>query len=541
MKITLHWYILRELLRVFVMVSVALTVILAFGGTFRPLTKEGLSLVQLLWVLLDLIPAMLAYSIPLSALFAAVIVYWRLATDNEFTGARAGGISYVSLVAPALVLGLLVGGLDLVFVGYVVPAFLERTQQAIQTDIASLLLHNVGERQPFQFGKIVIYANSAFLEPVPASDKPPPGIKRKIIQLRALAATPLKNGKPTAIVLAKAANVIIDQDSRDNQVRIGVQVDDGTAFDPHSFRQMRGTIRYLPPDGKPFVIGSIITNRPKFMDFRELAALMKAPQSYGPIKNLIKKNAAAQALAHIGSWYRQHASNPIRFRRRGGGVSVHFDAMLVDGAGHFQMQAAAGRLVRVLVFSRGRLATEYLTPSATLVPVHDGRDITAGIRLASPIRVRDPAINHHFHAGPPAVIIPNIGLSRRALAASASGHLNVKTPASVAMQQQIAHRIAYLQRQILSEFNSRISFAFSCVVLVILGAALGIILQGRNPLAVFVMGVGPAMILVLLINTGRGVVTRNAGSPWSGLVLIWAGNLIILAIDFFIYQSLLRQ
>ena len=539
MKITLHWYILRELLRVFVMVSVALTVILAFGGTFRPLTKEGLSLVQLLWVLLDLIPAMLAYSIPLSALFAAVIVYWRLATDNEFTGARAGGIGYISLVAPALILGLLVGGLDLIFVGYVVPAFLERTQQAIQTDIASLLLHNVGERQPFQFGKIVIYANSAYPEPVPAADKPPPGIRRKIIQLRALAATPLKNGKPTAIVLAKAANVIIDQDKRDNQVRVGVQLDDGTAFDPHSFRQMRGTIRYLPPDGKPYVIGSIITNRPKFMDFKELAALMKTPQSYGPIKNLINKNAAAEALAHIGSWYGQQATDPIRFHRREGYVSVHYTSKAVDGAGHFQMLASAGHLVRISVYRRGRLATEYLTPSATLVPVNDGRDIAAGIRLASPIHVRDPAINHHFHAGPPAVVISDIALSRRALAAS--GHVSVKTPANAALQQQIAHRIAYLRRQILSEFNSRISFAFSCVVLVILGAALGIILQGRNPLAVFVVGVGPAMVLVLLINTGRGVVTRNAGSPWSGLVLIWAGNLIIFAIDFFVYQRLLRQ
>ncbi len=539
MKVTLHWYVLRELLRVFLMVSVTLTVILAFGGTFRPLTKEGLSLIQLLWVLLDLIPAMLAYSIPLSALFAAVIVYWRLATDNEFTGARAGGIGYASLVAPALILGVLVGGVDVAFVGYVVPAFLERTQQAIQTDIASLLLHNVGQRQPFQFGKIVIYANSAYPEPVPADDKPPPGVTRTIIQLRALAATPLKNGKPTAIVLAKAANVIIDRDKRDNQVRIGVQLDDGTAFDPHSFRQMQGTIRYLPPDGKPYVVGSIITNRPKFMDFKKLASLLHHPEEYGPIRSLIDKKLAADKLAYVGAWYNRHAHSPIRFRRRDGYVSIDFDSKSVDSLGQFRMQASAGRSVHVSVYRRNRLVTEYLAPAATLVPLHDGQDITAGIKLAAPIRVREPSINHYYHTGPPAVVISNIALNQQSLAFS--GQHRVKTPQSVALQKQIVHHIAHLQRQILSEFNSRLSFAFSCVALVILGAALGIILQGRNPLAVFVVGVGPAMILVLLINTGGGVVTRNTGSPWSGLALIWMGNLIILAIDVLVYQSLLRQ
>ncbi len=153
---TLHWYISRELLRVFFLTTGVLTTILAFGGTFRPLTKQGLGLLQLLTVLTDLMPAMLAYSIPLAALFAAVIVYWRLATDNELTGARASGTSFAFLAAPALVLGIVVGGVDLAMVGYVVPAFLQKTSQSLQTDLASLLLHNVGQRQPFQFGNMVV-------------------------------------------------------------------------------------------------------------------------------------------------------------------------------------------------------------------------------------------------------------------------------------------------------------------------------------------------------------------------------------------------
>src|SRR5262245_53195121 len=91
---TLHWYILRELLRVFLMTASALTTLLAFGGTFKPLTKEGLDVVQLMKITTNLMPAMLAYAIPIAALFAAVLVYWRLSTDNELTACRASGVSF---------------------------------------------------------------------------------------------------------------------------------------------------------------------------------------------------------------------------------------------------------------------------------------------------------------------------------------------------------------------------------------------------------------------------------------------------------------
>ena len=33
---TLHWYIFRELMRIFLLTASALTTLLAFGGTFKP-------------------------------------------------------------------------------------------------------------------------------------------------------------------------------------------------------------------------------------------------------------------------------------------------------------------------------------------------------------------------------------------------------------------------------------------------------------------------------------------------------------------------
>src|ERR1700759_1329750 len=105
-------------------------------------------------------PAMLAYAIPIAALFAAVLVYWRLATDNEMTACRASGISFTAIVMPALLLGLIVASVDLVFVNYVVPVFLQRTERAIISDLGSLVSNQINQQGQFKFDRLVGYADS---------------------------------------------------------------------------------------------------------------------------------------------------------------------------------------------------------------------------------------------------------------------------------------------------------------------------------------------------------------------------------------------
>ncbi len=195
---TLHWYILRELLRIFLMTASALTTLLAFGGTFRPLTKQGLETSQLLMIIANLMPAMLAYAIPIAALFAAVLVYWRLSTDNEMTACRASGISYVTILVPALALGLMVASIDLVFVNYVVPVFIEKTERVIISDLGSLMVNQINQTQKFQMGQYIIYADNARQEPTADPEK-------SVVILEGMAALSMSKGKsePVAIVVCR--------------------------------------------------------------------------------------------------------------------------------------------------------------------------------------------------------------------------------------------------------------------------------------------------------------------------------------------------
>ena len=115
------------------------------------------------------------------------------------------------------------------------------------------------------------------------------------------------------------------------------------------------------------------------------------------------------------------------------------------------------------------------------------------------------------------------------------------SPAMKSLANDATNRIRQLFQNISSELNSRGSFALSCLTLVLLGAALGILMKGRNPLAVFVVGVIPAALLMVLITAGRQLAESAPKNVPFGIAIIWAGNLLLLVLVLGVYAKLLRQ
>ena len=120
MKI-LQRYILRELVQVFSLLLIVLTVMLVFLGVFREGAEQGLGPVQLLQILPYVVPSMLPFTIPATLLLAICVVYGRISGDLEVIAAKSAGISAFQLLVPALILGTVLAVCSFGLLNYAIP------------------------------------------------------------------------------------------------------------------------------------------------------------------------------------------------------------------------------------------------------------------------------------------------------------------------------------------------------------------------------------------------------------------------------------
>src|SRR5688500_4388233 len=275
MSRTLFFYIFKDLLRIFFMTSGALAGIMSFGGLLRPLTEHGLNAGQAAKMLSYFMPAMTTYSLPIAALFATTVVYGRLAADNELVACRAAGLSYFSVGMPALVLGLIVAIVSLLFLCFIVPVFTLKVERVIYSNLAQLISNQIERTHQIKMDDTTIFAQSA--EVVPEDPNLP---NEQMVRLSGLMIVTYNEVEssvkdtprikvPREIYLAKESNVYIRRTKADN-FTLDAELRDGAMF-PRQFLGSQGTQGGVAQTRfGPKVMESLIREETKFMDIRRL-------------------------------------------------------------------------------------------------------------------------------------------------------------------------------------------------------------------------------------------------------------------------------
>lgn len=112
---TIDRYILKQLISVTFLGVLSLTLLLLLGQLFKELhsllVESGAPPTIVIDFILQVIPFSLTFSVPWGFLTAVLLVYGRLAADNELTSMRMAGLSLWRLSAPAIGMGIALSAL----------------------------------------------------------------------------------------------------------------------------------------------------------------------------------------------------------------------------------------------------------------------------------------------------------------------------------------------------------------------------------------------------------------------------------------------
>lgn len=100
-------YVLRELLSLFAVALVALTMIMIIQGVVQEAIRMNLGLGPMLRLIPFVVPNALVFAVPGTILFAVCMLYGRMSADNEIVALKALGIGPRVVMLPAFVVGFL--------------------------------------------------------------------------------------------------------------------------------------------------------------------------------------------------------------------------------------------------------------------------------------------------------------------------------------------------------------------------------------------------------------------------------------------------
>ncbi len=528
MIFTLHRYIFRDLLRTFTLTAVVLTAMLSLTTMVGSMQEFGVPPEQIIHLLGYFLPITLTFVLPMSALFAAALVYGRFASDNELDACKASGISLMTLVYPGLCLAIVIAIANLVLSFHVVPAFIHRAERALKANTKQILFRNIQRKGYYTLppdNRYRIYADRAD----PENDL-----------LFGVIITDEQLGRINKITTAETAKIIIDTHKGFNEVTIVAletyQIDDvGQAYSQEL--AVNTTFPPLLSDNIKFQkIEQIKEIRADMMTFYPVRKLAQAARSQLSME-LLAAEITEKIAEETGNYYQLDAEDRLLMFTAAGCRAD--DERTIELTGPIELHEHD---------LLGDPICQYYSNSGTILLADDDLNTKMVIDIDAPTWEfsdgRKGIAQRHVvrYISLPETVVTKLD-STDFLSQNPIGSI-LKQPTAVLTKKldDISFKVTSTINAIIAETHTRLVFGLGCITLVMTSIALGIIFKGGHLLTAFGTSTVPAGVLIVCIMAGKNLTkARTSAMPEStGVIVMWAGLAVLSILCFVIYRKLMK-
>jgi lipopolysaccharide export LptBFGC system permease protein LptF len=522
MVFTLHRYVLWELIKVFTLASVALTLMLSLGSLLRPIQNYGVGPEQALRLLSYLLPITLTFVLPIAAIFAASLVYGRFASDNELDACRASGIGLWTLIYPGLVLAILVAITNLFLSFYVVPNYVHRAEKAVKADAKQILFRNLQRKGSYELPGHRIHADAV-------------NLAKNELEGIVIAET---GNKPTKkIITARRAQVDIEAHKNFNQIMI-------TAYDVYQFDE-QGQV-YFKNLRIGDEMGSLLSDNIKFKKIDEIKRIRSDPMQFSPIAKLATQTYLQLVAELFAAEAAAQLAQGAEMQLRGDNELVRYTATACNVKKDAEIELSGNVVVSEYDNAQKTTLPDYVYRSSrAVIKVEDGPAgiffemiITGTPEWTRPDGTKGWSSQHIIkNLSLPSSVGQKLGPDILKTVAAMPTLLKQPSPDLVKLHARLKKEIECDMTDIDVEINSRLVFGVGCIVLILIGAGLGIILKGGHLLTAFGASAIPAAALIVCIAMGRNL-AFNRGDV--GILLMWCSLLVLTLLAAALYRKLLK-
>jgi len=515
---------LFDVLRQFAITATILVIVIAFGAAIKPLSSDSLlsGWDTMKYLLLAIIP-MLQFALPFAGAFAATICLHRMAQDNEFIAMAVSGQSYVLLLAPMALFGIVLTILVAILSQTIIPTFIGKMAKAMTADLPKLLTNSIKHHTPFVQGDLVIWAEDIYLD---QSNKD----ERMALDHVAVARVG-SDGRAKMYFTASIA--VVDVQRVDHQTSLFVKTRDTTQWtrgDDGSGILRGAREGHLT---HPIDLPSLTKQRLSALTRTELLHLLEHPTEY----HYVQKAVNSLKLAIV----RDEFLSELRER-------VQIEGALTCVA------TAGGR--QFIITSSGLRGTSFVPPISvhTILETGEESDLNpkkaallvdysdSGVIESITLQMQDVTVgvgkvgeNQRGELVVPSLIVKDVkpptlneNLSTDTLLqiADASKINRVKSLAA-----NLRLHIAALDNHVAGRIGQRWAVSLLPVLAILLGSLLAIRHSNLMPLAVYAKVFIPTVVALLLIFSG-GQMIRDANEI-GGFSVMWIGNIVLLGLILF--------